>query len=1087
MRSKLAGESRLNSGDVYIGRGSRRAKLVRSKWCNPFPLAQCTSRADCLRRFERYARQNLLAYLPELCGATLRCHCEDHLGCHGDVLIRLFKRHVLKASFDRDVNTVLDAADVNDVDQPLGSAGAIDGVYVVDDVGVDAGDQVQIPADASKTAEVVDIVGVAAAQRIASEITILLLFPDRLPEFSVASRLGALAERLSLKIAIDTFDTAANPDQDLCDESVWSRVVKGIAGGRFQAALLSPPSSTFGQSHCRRDPRPLRDCSACGLYGITGLSARDKERVRVATLCAVRAAHAAKLCHQEGIPWAVVQPAQRTGCSHLFLLSEWKEALALPGVHIKDFVQCELGCKFEKASVMAGTLLIPGLPERCTHSPRWIRGPKGTWAFASHPTPPECENGESVGHPAGLVEMFATSLLKGAIGRNTATLRQATVDKAIASKRRKSMAVQDQVVFTVPLRGPHSVPESQRRRQDELALGGLRDPWRAVEALPDLAVAGKMVRESLEDLLLANPGVMRRCLEAIASNEPDAGPSESDLDLARRLLLKVFDLDSDATSDHLSPSPVRWRLLQAWQLRANDPDDQVPQWFARGAPAGLDLHPVPCGIFPVSHEGWDADAMQYLDQPVEDFVNYTGIEEDPDVWDEVQSMVKKGWLTEHTSYQDVQQALGATPILSKIGMIIKATGGKVKKRLIVDSKQSGVAKAAFKPERIVLPRLSDVVEDALFQLREARSRAGTHSLEWLVLDFASAFFTVPLAPEEQRFFVIHLRSRFFIFRVLAMGAATSPLVWGRVAALVTRLTQGMFPSTVLALQTFVDDPCVCITGSPAARDLCCALLILTWRCLGFPLAFHKGQRGNSVAWIGNKLLVEDDVIIATIKPEILKELEAQIEQVLKSNVVSIRLLRSLAGRANHVASLLRTWRPFLQQLWGALSATGRCHAPAGCIWTKQVAPALWWLRAFLAGARGTVVRSFALEVWANWVEPVCVTIDASPYGLGGMLEFNDSIVEWFASELSIEDFERFGHRRGQAAGQQTWECLAALVALRCWTKFWRNHRVRLTVRGDSVAMLTMLCKLKPSASQPLGLIAREVALDIAEATFEPDI
>ena len=61
---------------------------------------------------------------------------------------------------------------------------------------------------------------------------------------------------------------------------------------------------------------------------------------------------------------------------------------------------------------------------------------------------------------------------------------------------------------------------------------------------------------------------------------------------------------------------------------------------------------------------------------------------------------------------------------------------------------------------------------------------------------------------------------------------------------------------------------------------------------------------------------------------------------------------------------------------------------------------------------------------------------------------------------SIEDFERFGHRRGQAAGQQTWECLAALVALRCWTKFWRNHRVRLTVRGDSVAMLTMLCLFK---------------------------
>ena len=46
----------------------------------------------------------------------------------------------------------------------------------------------------------------------------------------------------------------------------------------------------------------------------------------------------------------------------------------------------------------------------------------------------------------------------------------------------------------------------------------------------------------------------------------------------------------------------------------------------------------------------------------------------------------------------------------------------------------------------------------------------------------------------------------------------------------------------------------------------------------------------------------------------------------------------------------------------------------------------------------------------------------------------------------------------------------------------------MEVKGDSVSMLTLLLHLKARAASPgLGLVAREVALDIAEAVYSPDV
>ena len=43
----------------------------------------------------------------------------------------------------------------------------------------------------------------------------------------------------------------------------------------------------------------------------------------------------------------------------------------------------------------------------------------------------------------------------------------------------------------------------------------------------------------------------------------------------------------------------------------------------------------------------------------------------------------------------------------------------------------------------------------------------------------------------------------------------------------------------------------------------------------------------------------------------------------------------------------------------------------------------------------------------------------------------------------------------------------------------------LHVLADNVAALTLLCKMQPH-SERLGLIAREIALDVANSAFSPD-
>ena len=285
----------------------------------------------------------------------------------------------------------------------------------------------------------------------------------------------------------------------------------------------------------------------------------------------------------------------------------------------------------------------------------------------------------------------------------------------------------------------------------------------------------------------------------------------------------------------------------------------------------------------------------------------------------------------------------------------------------------------------------------------------------------------------------------------------------------------------------MDDPAFVLRGTKPQRDRGISLVVLLWSALGFNLAFLKAMRGRTVAWIGCQDTVGRTWVLATIKAERVAELLQLTEEYLRLNVVSIKLLRSYVSKAANFATLLFTWRPFLVEIWAAVSGSSESsRAPNGCIWAKQIAPALRWIRAFLKSQRGSIERVYTLQAHRGGGERVLMCTDACPWGIGAALFVNGQAVAYFAEELKDSDFKFFEAKRGDAAGQQVWEALAILVSMRIWASVWKRSRITLEVRSDNVTALTMLASMRVHG-RGLTIIARELALDIGNGVHRPDV
>ena len=603
--------------------------------------------------------------------------------------------------------------------------------------------------------------------------------------------------------------------------------------------------------------------------------------------------------------------------------------------------------------------------------------------------------------------------------------------------------------------------------------------------LPVVADLGAKIRVKLNQMLKNQSWMIKATLDHIGKEDTFHIENK----LASITKLKIQQVLYEVMPDFIPSVATEEcgmdvQLLDWWRQSAKDPDSEAVQWLLHGAPGGL-LTSIPsCNIFPEYLEEEDLPQLtpEELCTP-EDFVNYSGVEESAEAADEMKRLLESGFVACFDDWDRTVTYLdGEEPVLSKIGLIIRERAGKRKIRMVVDSKRSGVSKACKKWQRTQLPTILHAVWDLMELLASCQSH---EELEHLIADFKDAFFIVPNKKLERKFFVVLFRGKYYVFLRTAQGSKGAPLTWARVAALITRLTISVLGASETRISTYADDPMVSSVGTPEERNKTFALALLMWGALGLPLSLSKAKKDKAVTWISGTFQSIPGGIRVGIKQELLDDVLQITTEMLQSNLVLKKQLESLDGKLVHISSLVPTVRPFLGDLRAAYHTTNS-NAPRDKVWTKQIIHVLLWIKALLTGTVGDFARNYYVAAYHEESEIAEINLDASPWGLGGYLVMGGRIVSWFACQISSTEAKLLDISIGEASSQQVAEALAALVALRAWSLFWTEKQLRIRVRSDSISALILVLRLK-TKGKGTSIIAREVALDVAMACYQPAI
>ena len=142
-------------------------------------------------------------------------------------------------------------------------------------------------------------------------------------------------------------------------------------------------------------------------------------------------------------------------------------------------------------------------------------------------------------------------------------------------------------------------------------------------------------------------------------------------------------------------------------------------------------------------------------------------------------------------------------------------------------------------------------------------------------------------------------------------------------------------------------------------------------------------------------------------------------------------LRTIAGRATCVASVLHVWMPFVTMLWAPqYDMRSRCKRWHNRVYKSAAEIPLKWVLAFVSGVRGTLTRTYYLEEYLSEGLDVEIVTDASPQRGAGCLVEDGVVKEYFAMWHQPEDADTMEVTFGTHHGQQVWEAMLMLCALR---------------------------------------------------------
>ena len=389
------------------------------------------------------------------------------------------------------------------------------------------------------------------------------------------------------------------------------------------------------------------------------------------------------------------------------------------------------------------------------------------------------------------------------------------------------------------------VGRERREIENRACAGGMRSPWKGAASLPAHRQVGKNIKHAIFKFLEADPKIIEDLL-----NLKEVG-FKMHVDRIEKVLLPM--VAKVLNTEDLARGPrSRWRagIVEAYVKASGDQEVHLADWLRHGAPTGVAREIPTCGIFPPTDRRTGADEdMQRIFAKTEEHRNYSSVSEHREaVQTELDRLTAQGFMTKYDSWADLMKEFRQV-VVSRMACIVKEKDdGSVKLRLITDMLRSKVNMFVKLGERIVLPRLWDVVE-ATLKLLAARpnNTSDDWDAEMLISDFADAFHSMGVHVDERRHQVVAgMKGDFRVYESVVFGGGGSPLVWGRGAAFLGRSGQSLFDPTEMAMEIFVDDPWTVWSGSRSTRRRNMVALLLWWIIIGLDLAWQKLQVGKDL-------------------------------------------------------------------------------------------------------------------------------------------------------------------------------------------------------------------------------------------------
>ena len=247
-------------------------------------------------------------------------------------------------------------------------------------------------------------------------------------------------------------------------------------------------------------------------------------------------------------------------------------------------------------------------------------------------------------------------------------------------------------------RGCLESARAAKERENEEAIGGLRNAARAVERVCGWQTVGITLDRCVASVLEANWETMSAVLDCLGRKQEVKKVPESLCKDLRDMLAVEFEI----SKAELAPGPggIYAGIVKALTFAAADPDVQVHEWLRGHVPLGITAPILPGGVFPVvptQGVGKEADRLMYYDARVWDETNYSSYEENREVADkEFRKDLDKGYVQWVKHRRVLEEQVGKLT-LAKVGVIVKND----KVRLIHDMRRNGTnAKVEFS-ERLV--------------------------------------------------------------------------------------------------------------------------------------------------------------------------------------------------------------------------------------------------------------------------------------------------------------------------------------------------------------------------------------------------